>query len=52
MTIAPATIPPGGSARWIQDGRIKTPPGPYRLHALLDGDKPVKSPHVAITIAD
>lgn len=52
MTIAPATIAPGESGAWTQDGRIKTPPGPYRLHALLDGPRRLRSPAVPILIAD
>lgn len=52
MVIAPATIAPGNTALWTQDGRVKTPPGPYRLHALLDGDTPVKSPPVPVTIVE
>ena len=50
MTPARPTIATGQTTSWKQDGQLKTDAGSYRLIAVWDRDKNIKSPTIDITV--
>lgn len=50
MLPARPTVVPGQTTSWVQDGQAATSAGTYNMFVVWDGDKNLKSPHVAITI--